>query len=57
MLYLSRDSHQELYTVMKTSGSASSVLLYFKLKDVLTKDIPLKVNTLIFMNKQMCFFD
>ena len=29
----------------KQSGSALSVLLYFKLKDVLTEDIPLKFNT------------
>ena len=29
----------------KRSGSASSVLLYFKLKDVLTEDIPLIFNT------------
>ena len=29
----------------KPSGSALSVLLYFTLKDVLTEDIPLKVNT------------
>ena len=28
----------------KRSGSALSVLLYFKLKDVLTEDIPLKFN-------------
>ena len=32
-----------------------SILLYFKLKDVLTEDIPLKLTHL--MNKQMCFFD
>ena len=36
----------------KQSDSALSVLLYFKLKDVLTGNIPLKFNT-----KQMCFFD
>ena len=29
----------------KRSGSALSALLYFKLKDVLTEDIPLKFNT------------
>ena len=29
----------------KQSGSALSVLLYFKLKDVLTEDISLKFNT------------
>ena len=29
----------------KQSGSALSVLLYFKLKDVLAEDIPLKFNT------------
>ena len=29
----------------KRGGSALSVLLYFKLKDVLTEDIPLKFNT------------
>ena len=29
----------------KRNGSALSVLLYFKLKDVLTEDIPLKFNT------------
>ena len=34
------------------AASASSVLLYFKLKDMLTEDIPWKL-----MNKQMCFFD
>ena len=39
----------------KQSGSALSALLYIKLKDVLTEDIPLKFNT--FMNKQMYFFD
>ena len=35
-----RDPHQELYTFIqyKQSGSALSVLLYFKLKDVLTED-------------------
>ena len=32
----------------KRSGSTSSVLLYFTLKDVLTEDTPLKFNTLIF---------
>ena len=49
MLYLSRDSHQELYTILsyKQSGSVLSVLLYFTLKDVLTEDTPLKVNTFI----------
>ena len=31
----------------KRSGNALSVLLYFKLKDVLTEDIPLKFNTFI----------
>ena len=36
----------------KQSDSALSVLLYFKLNDVLTGNIPLKYNT-----KQMCFFD
>ena len=62
MLYLSRDS-PECYICSETltksyilsykqSGSALSVLLYFKLKDVLTEDIPLKFNT-----KQICFFD
>ena len=41
----------------KQSGSASSVLLYFTLKGVLTEDIPLKlILTCTFMNKQMCFF-
>ena len=47
MLYLSRDSHQELYTLYKRSGSALSVLLYFILKDVLTEDTPLKFSTFI----------
>ena len=31
----------------KQSGSVLSVLLYFTLKDVLTEDTPLKVNTFI----------
>ena len=31
VLYLSRDSHQELYIPYKPSGSALSVLLYFAL--------------------------
>ena len=31
----------------KRSGSALSVLLYFKLKDVLTEDFPLKFNTFV----------
>ena len=31
VLYLSRDSHQELYIPYKGSGSALSVLLYFAL--------------------------
>ena len=44
MLYLSQDPHQELYTFIQRSGSALSVLLYFKLKDVLTEDISLKFN-------------
>ena len=57
VLYLPQDPHQELYTVLsyKRSGSALSVLLHFKVKDMLTEDIPLKFNTL--MNKQTCFFD
>ena len=40
----------------KGSGSALylNVLLYFTLKNVLTKDIPLKFNTFI---KQLCFLD
>ena len=42
MLYLSRKSYILSY---KGSVSALSVLLYFKLKDVLTEDIPLKFNT------------
>ena len=48
VLYLSQDSHQELYmcTFIK-SGSALSVLLYFTLKDLLTENTPLKFNTLI----------
>ena len=45
VLYLSRDPHQELYTFIQTKSSALSVLLYFKLKDLLTEDIPLKFNT------------
>ena len=36
----------------KQSGSALSILLYFTLKDVLTKDTPLNL-----LNKQMGFFD
>ena len=48
VLYLSRDSHQELHILSyKRSGSALSVLLYFILKDVLTEDTPLKFNTFI----------
>ena len=31
----------------KRSGSTLSVLLYFTLKDVLTEDIPLKLNTFV----------
>ena len=45
-LYLSWDSHQELYTFIE-SGSALSVLLYFPLEDVLTEDTPLKFSTFI----------
>ena len=55
MLYLSRDLTKSCILSYKRSGSALSVLLYFKLKDVLTEDIPLKLTRL--MNKQMCFFD
>ena len=58
VLYLSQDSHHELYTFIKSSGSAFlSVLLYFTLKDVLTENIPLKFSTLISLNKQINFFD
>ena len=34
VLYLSRDSHQELYILYKQSGSVLSVLLYFTLTKV-----------------------
>ena len=34
MLYLSRDSHQELYILYKQNGSALGVLLYFTLTKV-----------------------
>ena len=37
--YLSRDPHQERILSYKQNGSALSVFLYFKLKDVLTEDI------------------
>ena len=43
---MSQDSHQELHTFIQ-SRSALSVLLYYTLKDVLTKDTPLKLNTFI----------
>ena len=45
MLYLSQDPHQELYTFIQTKWQCLSVLLYFKLEDVLTEDIRLKLNT------------
>ena len=37
VLYLSRDSHQELYTSIQTSGSALSVLLYFTPKNCVNR--------------------
>ena len=49
MLYLSRDSHQELYILYKQS---SSVLLYF----TLTKYNSLVILTHL-LNKQIVFFD
>ena len=33
-IYLSQDSHQELYAFIKSSGSASNLLLYFTLSKV-----------------------
>ena len=57
MLYLSQDSHQELYILYKQSFSAFSVLLYFTLTSQSVKKIQLfgQFNTLL--NKQMVFFD
>ena len=40
VLYLSRDSHQELYILYKQSSSVLSVLLYFTLTKVSTKHSP-----------------
>ena len=54
MLYLSRDSHQELYILDKRSGS---VLLYLHLATkVSTKHSSLVILTHL-LNKQIVFFD
>ena len=59
MLYLSQDTHLELLYTFIQSGSALSVVLYFTLKDVLTKYTSLNFSTLSthLLNKQMVFFD
>ena len=44
-VYLSQDSHQELYAFIQMKWQCFKCLLYFTLKDVLTEDIPLKFNT------------
>ena len=44
-IFVTRPSPRAVYFHTNRSGSALSVLLYFKLKDVLTEDIPLKFNT------------
>ena len=46
VLYLSQDSHQELYIPYERNNSAWSVLLYFTLKEVFTKYASLKFNAL-----------
>ena len=51
ILYLSQDSHQELYILYKQSGSALSVLLYFKLTKVSTKYRSLVISTHLLNNK------
>ena len=52
MLYLSRDSRQELYILYKRSGSAFSVLLYFILTKVSAKYSSLVISIHL-LNKQM----
>ena len=52
MLYLSRDSHQELYILY----SVLSALLYFTLTKVSTKHSSLVILTHL-LNKQIVFFD
>ena len=56
VLYLSRDSHQELYILYKQSGSVLSVLLYFTLTKVSAKYSSLVILTYL-LNKQIVFFD
>ena len=57
VLYLSRDSHQELYILCKRSGSVLlCVLLYFTLTKVSTKHSSLVILTHL-LNKQIVFFD
>ena len=59
MLYLRQDSHQQLYNSYKRSNIAFSVLLYFTLKEILTKYTSLKFNALSthLLNKQIAFLD
>ena len=46
MLYLSRDSHQELYTFIQMKWQCfKCFIVFYTLKDVLTEDVPLKFNT------------
>ena len=45
VLYLSQDPHQELYTFIQTKWQCFKCFIIFKLKDVLTEDIPLNFNT------------
>ena len=56
MLYLSQDSHQELYILYKRSGSVVSVLLYFTLTNVSVKYSSLVI-LMHLLNKQIVFFD
>ena len=53
--YIWHKTHQELYISCKGSSSALSILLYFTLKEVLTKYTSLKFNIPFthLLNKQM----
>ena len=44
-IFVMRPSPKSCILSYKQSGSVLSVLLYFKLKDVLTEDIPMNFNT------------
>ena len=58
MLYLSQDSHKELYTLIQSGSAFKCFIVFYTIEWTFLKFIECFVNTFIsLLNKQMVFFD